>query len=122
MDACGPSESQSNSPQPEPLLLRVPSACSSPSVFLHTRYLETVPGVRHTNGQGASNPGAPCSPFSPLGPFLPFFPFSPCGHKSFNKRQVLFGAGGIMAIQKKNGLANKCLEGHLPLFSGLGKA
>ncbi|KAG8592896.1 hypothetical protein GDO81_000659 [Engystomops pustulosus] len=34
--------------------------------------------LRHTNGQGASNPGAPCSPFSPLGPFLPFFPFSPC--------------------------------------------
>lgn len=37
----------------------------------------------HTNGQGASNPGAPCSPFSPLGPFLPFFPFSPCGYNDW---------------------------------------
>lgn len=48
---------------------------------------ETVPAhtFGHTNGQGASNPGAPCSPFSPLGPFLPFFPFSPCGYNHWVK-------------------------------------
>lgn len=39
--------------------------------------------LKHTNGQGASNPGAPCSPFSPFGPFLPFFPFSPCGYNEW---------------------------------------
>lgn len=33
---------------------------------------------KHTNGQGASNPGAPWSPLSPLGPLEPFFPLSPC--------------------------------------------
>lgn len=43
--------------------------------------------MRHTNGQGASNPGAPCSPFSPLGPFLPFFPFSPCEYNGLQKKR-----------------------------------
>lgn len=44
----------------------------------------------HTNGQGASNPGAPCSPFSPLGPFLPFFPFSPCEYNGLVKLKSFF--------------------------------
>lgn len=34
--------------------------------------------TEHTNGQGASNPGAPWSPLSPLDPLEPFLPLSPC--------------------------------------------
>lgn len=40
----------------------------------------------HTNGQGASNPGAPWSPLSPLAPLLPFLPLSPCKQQCINKK------------------------------------
>lgn len=59
---------------------------SEGSVVLRHREVSN-PQLGHTNGQGASNPGAPCSPFSPLGPFLPFFPFSPCGHNGVISRR-----------------------------------
>lgn len=73
---------------------------------------ETVPAhtCGHTNGQGASNPGAPCSPFSPLGPFLPFFPFSPCGYNhwvklatfsTFRTAPGLAGVGGGEAFKEE---------------------
>lgn len=52
----------------------------------------------HTNGQGASNPGAPCSPFSPLGPFLPFFPFSPCGYNDLVKLTSFFWTFGTALL------------------------
>lgn len=98
-----------------------PSSLLLSQLSLRMGHLETVAQVRHTNGHGASNPGAPCSPFSPLGPFLPFFPFSPCGYKGLNKRQFLFRVGGSNG-DSKDGLANESLEGHLPPFSGLDKA
>lgn len=64
-------------------------ACSSPlisySINLQQDDQLSNTQARRTNGQGASNPGAPCSPFSPLGPFLPFFPFSPCGYNGLDK-------------------------------------
>lgn len=108
--------------------VRAPAFMMGPSSLLFSQLIipshmtsgARAPWVRHTNGQGASNPGAPCSPFSPLGPFLPFFPFSPCGYKGLNKRQVLLE--GVSNGDSNDDLANKSLEGHLPLFSGLGKA
>lgn len=39
----------------------------------------------HTNGQGASNPGAPWSPLSPLAPLLPFLPLSPWKQQCIKK-------------------------------------
>ena len=39
----------------------------------------------HTNGQGASNPGAPWSPLCPLGPLIPFLPLSPCKQQRIHK-------------------------------------
>ena len=98
-----------------------PSSLLLSQLSLQMGHPETAAQVRHTNGHGASNPGAPCSPFSPLGPFLPFFPFSPCGYKGLNKRQFLFGVGGSNG-DSKDGLANESLEGHLPPFSGFDKA
>lgn len=78
-----------------------PSSLLLSQLRLRMWHLETVAWVRHTNGQGASNPGAPCSPFSPLGPFLPFFPFSPCGYKGLNKTGfILGGRGEVTVIQK----------------------
>lgn len=67
--------------------------CSSPlisySISLQQDDRSSNTQVRRTNGQGASNPGAPCSPFSPLGPFLPFFPFSPCGYNGLDKTSFI---------------------------------
>lgn len=71
----------------------VASACSSPlisyTISLQQDNRLSNAQVRRTNGQGASNPGAPCSPFSPLGPFLPFFPFSPCGYNGLDKTSFI---------------------------------
>lgn len=77
--------------------------------------------MRRTNGQGASNPGAPCSPFSPLGPFLPFFPFSPCGHNGLDKTKVSFFCDGKKKMFEKK-IAKRGLKGHLPLCSSVNYA
>lgn len=101
-------------------------AVQGPSSLLLSLPLHmTVSWVTHTNGQGASNPGAPCSPFSPLGPFLPFFPFSPCGYKGSNQRVVWFLLGRVREWGESwwfwSWLVQVSLEGHLPLWSWLGK-
>lgn len=44
-----------------------------------------TPDYQHTNGHGASNPGAPWSPLSPLTPLLPFLPLSPCEQQRIKK-------------------------------------
>lgn len=71
----------------------VAGACSSSLISYSISLLQdnclSNTQVRRTNGQGASNPGAPCSPFSPLGPFLPFFPFSPCGYNGLDKTSFI---------------------------------
>lgn len=56
---------------------------SAPSLCL----LADTSDYQHTNGQGASNPGAPWSPLSPLTPLLPFLPLSPCEQQRIKKQR-----------------------------------
>lgn len=93
-----------------------PQGAHPPSRRLLRDWAISSSQLGHTNGQGASNPGAPCSPFSPLGPFLPFFPFSPCGYNdlvtltsvfvwTFGKALLLGGGvikrGGAVAHKRR---------------------